>query len=276
MRSIKTLVIISTLIISSSIYCVGQNLVIQGKKWTYLIAGDINNSEPYNDRCLQIEGDTLISSVHYSKLMDYFGCDEKDRKINGFIRETNDSLVFYRPWYSDTEFLLYDFGIKVGDSIFTIVPSHCDSIGTTNKGQRIIYISGAYNFKDKWIEGVGSEMGLLMEILVGERLIFTCCVLNNTELYHNPEYPNCIYTSSKEVKNDQTIRLIPINNGEIRVHIPPKLKGDLFIYTLDGRVILNKIITQSETSIRVPLRGVFLYRFNCEDGHIQTGKLMVK
>jgi hypothetical protein len=276
MRSILTLVIVSTLIVFTSIYCIGQELVIQGKKWTYLIAGDINNSEPYNDRCLQIEGDTLISSIHYSTLTDYFSCDEKNRKINGFIRETTDSLVFYRPWYSDTEFLLYDFGIKVGDSIFTIVPSRCDSIGTTNKGQRIFYFTGAYNFKDNWIEGVGSEMGLLMEVLIGEQLIFTCCVLNNTELYHNPDFPNCIYTSNKEVNNDQTIRLIPIQNGEIRVHIQPESNGDLVIYTLDGKVILKKTITQSETTIHTPLRGLLLYRFICENGHIQTGKLMVK
>jgi hypothetical protein len=129
--------------------------------------------------------------------------------------------------------LLYDFGIKVGDSIFTIVPSRCDSIGTTNKGQRIFYFTGAYNFKDRWIEGVGSEMGLLMEVLIGEQLIFTCCVLNNIELYHNTDFPNCIYTSVNTLKNEiSDIELTSTQNGVIEIRLIHNSKGGIFFTPL--------------------------------------------
>lgn len=255
-----------------------QSLVQQGKKWAYLLANNIPDFELHNDRCLQIIGDTLIASAQYSKLIDFFGCNEENGKINGFMRETTDSLVFYRPWYSNKEYLLYDFRIKVGDSIFTTpAPCRLDSIGTTLKGQRIFYLSGAYNFKDKWIEGVGSEMGLLMEVLTGETMIFTCCFSGNTELYHNPDYPGCFYTSANTLNNEQSdIELTSTQNGVIEIQLMRNSKGAIFFYTLDGKLVLNKKLDDHEIKLQSPVKGILLYNFISEKGKMQTGKLFIK
>lgn len=66
MKSIIAFVITNILIVSTSIYCIGQDLIQQGKKWTYLLANNIPDFELHNDRCLQIIGDTLIASTQYS------------------------------------------------------------------------------------------------------------------------------------------------------------------------------------------------------------------
>ena len=63
-------------------------------------------------------GDTTLDGVSYKKLYekwsDFFNIDFE---LIGFVREIPDK-VYYRPIDKTDDFLLYDFGLGVGDSTF--------------------------------------------------------------------------------------------------------------------------------------------------------------
>lgn len=258
MKQIKAIFLLFFVNIFVVIVVNGQNLIVPGKTWIYLLTDENPYSKPYNDECLRIGADTLISNTNYHKLMYSLGCDETNWRIDGFIRETEDSLVFYCPNYSSAqEFLLYDFGIQVGDSVYVMPnPSRLDSIGKTSKGQKIYYLSGSHNFKDRWIDGVGSEIGLLMELTTGGSQIFSCCLLNGKELYHNPNYSACFYTSATSNKN---------SDRELKVH-PNPVSGELFVHTnqtIDGGYTLELYSVKGELVKTECLEaGSNLYRFD--------------
>ena len=56
-------------------------------------------------------------------------------------------------------------------------------------------MSTPHGLAERWIEGVGSVSGLLMERITGGALIFTCCLLNNEELYHSKSFESCYYVT---------------------------------------------------------------------------------
>lgn len=279
MKQIKTINLLLILSIFFVVSAQGQSLIVPGKTWTYLLEDGIPGSKPNNDECLRIGGDTLISNTNYYKLMYSLGCDETNWRIKGFIRETEDSLVFYCPNYSSAqEFLLYDFGIQVGDSVYvTPNPSRLDSIRETNKGQKIYYLSGSYSFNDRWIEGVGSEIGLLMEVMTGSTLIFTCCLLNGEELYHNPFYDECYFVTGVSLL-DQADRLVKVflnSTGSLAI-IPlnDQAEGLFELYSMNGHLIVRKRI-KGKSEVCVDTRGIFSYRFTSGKGVIVRGKVAI-
>jgi len=275
MKHIKDIILLLFLSISSIVIVHGQSLIVPGKTWIYLLSEDKPESKPNNDECLWIGGDTLISNMSYYKLIYSLGCDESNWRTKGFIRETEDSLVYYCENYSSAqELLLYDFGIKVGDSVYTTPTTiRLDSLGKTNKGQKIYYLSGPYNRKDRWIEGVGSETGLLMELVTGGSQIFSCCLLNGEELYHNSNYSACFYTSTRSNKNsDRELKVYP-NPVSRELFVEGNFKGKdyrLELYSVKGELVKTECLEGGSNLHRIDIsslrNGIFILRLISASG----------
>lgn len=285
MKHIKDIILLLFLSISSIVIVHGQSLIVPGKTWIYLLADDNPESKPNNDECLRIGGDTLISNMNYYKLIYSLGCDESNWRTKGFIRETEDSLVYYCENYSSAqELLLYDFGIKVGDSVYTTpTTSRLDSLGKTNKGQKIYYLSGPYNRKDRWIEGVGSETGLLMELVTGGSQIFSCCLLNGEELYHNPNYSACFYTSTISNKNsDRELKVYP-NPVSRELFIQPTSNIEegftLEMYSVKGKLVKTECMEAGSTLHQIDTsslrNGIYILRLISASGKYDE-KVIIK
>ena len=87
-------------------------LVVPGKTWVFLIAGDYPNPGIYADTRYKIGNDTLVGGTNYKILQMAYGSD-KYTQIRGFIRENADGKIYFRnnSIHEEEEFLLYDFGI---------------------------------------------------------------------------------------------------------------------------------------------------------------------
>jgi len=167
------------------------------KTWVFLLAGDYPNPEIYADLCYKISNDTIIGEVGYKKLLFSEGCD-KYKGIRGFIRETEEGKVYFmeNKLQMENEFLLYDFGMQAGDSAQMGWENsfyRIDSIKLNSDGKKLFYVSKSNGNKDIWIEGVGSEMGLLRDIITGGSMMFSCCYVNEEQLYHNPDFADCFF-----------------------------------------------------------------------------------
>ena len=72
---------------------------------------------------LLLEGDTLVDDMQYKKVMrkisseaPYWNGSTDYYSLYGLIREEPEGKVFYKPIDQDTAYLLYDFGMNVGDT----------------------------------------------------------------------------------------------------------------------------------------------------------------
>jgi len=183
-----------------------QSLVVSDKKWVYLLAVDYPFPEIYSDLCYKIGNDTVVAGKDYKKLLASYGCNEM-YSINGYIRETKEGEVYFlnNTILVEEEFLLYDFGMEVGDTVRN-GSDNCsyvlDSVNTATDGKRLLYITEIPGHGDIWIENIGSKSGLLKEKLTGGSQIFTCCLLGNEQLYHHPNFEKCYFNASANFNVD--------------------------------------------------------------------------
>ena len=186
---------------------------------------------------LQLEGDTVVYDMHYKKVMrkisseapNWHGSTEK-YSLYGLIREEPEGKVFYQPIDQDTVYLLYDFGMNVGDTAsmhWCQLPNPgnevivcIDSINTQHIAgteRRVYYVSSKslvpnaeWRWLNTWIEGIGATEGLLYSCHVtaagGITLHELLCYHENGDLmYMNPDYDTCLVDT-----NDTLVQFAPI------------------------------------------------------------------
>jgi hypothetical protein len=168
----------------------------------------------------QLGKDTIINHQTYSTLNVHYSKDENIGFYIGALRFTDDQKVYIH--YEDSEYLLYDFNVQVGDviEVFSGIQNYrhthtyihtITDVSTREDGRLLIeseielYDSiNTLKVKKRWIEGVGSTDGIvhnvssLMESGVSQALL---CAYRGDE---------CIYTTD----NPMYIPLGCIYNGE--------------------------------------------------------------
>jgi hypothetical protein len=207
----KTVLIITEVLLFFCLTTNSQNLVVSGKTWTYLLGVDFPKPNITGNMCYRIEGDTTIHEIVYKKLGFWHNCNNH-KYIRGFIREKENGKVYFRDndIHNFNEYLLYDFGMEVGDTVHNGINNYSfvlDSVKIGTDGKKRFHVSEIHGIKDIWIEEVGSVLGLLKEIITGGFQIFTCCIAGDELLYHNPDFGNCYFGNKKisvAVGNDTT------------------------------------------------------------------------
>jgi len=170
-------------------------------------------------------GDTITIENNLYRLLVY-SCIENQYYA---FREENKQIFFYIP--SIGEVLVYDFNLKVGDTIFYYIDFYrdykfgdfkCKSCGdlitrddenthfkVVKSIDKVILADGTerrrfslYEWYDEyvddiWIEGVGSIEGLLNPIInlsapCGDEYHFTCLRENQEVIYHTPKCTDCL------------------------------------------------------------------------------------
>lgn len=166
--------------------------------WEHSYHISYNTSYLYG-KYLDIAGDTLIDSVQYhligyqhtyTALIDLGTVLQADNlsiqypgEIIGAIREDSTKKVWFRvinpsgwnfcfgvyafPHIINTDILIYDFNINIGDSLswkpYHKICTAIDSITLSDGSKRKTYgfDYDSYGDRDEWIEGIGSWYGLL-------------------------------------------------------------------------------------------------------------------
>jgi len=165
----KNLLFLPLLFCTLSVFA--QSLVGENKQWCI---GEVFITQPPVTSILKMEGDSLVENEVYKKI--YYTRDTANQEwlFSSLIREDSTKKVWLRiP--NDEEILLYDFNLMVGDSFFidngggwtcSIPVINVDSI-TLTSGERRKRITFSYqvfgDMEDEvyWIEGIGSQFGLL-------------------------------------------------------------------------------------------------------------------
>ena len=176
---------------------------------------------------LMMDGDTTFDGMSYKKLYekwsDFFNIDYE---LIGYVREIHDK-VYYRPIDQTDDYLLYDFGLGVGDSTFMYyhqfewggVYVRVDSIVSKFVGDTIrdcYYVSSRdedyqnWAFYNTWIEGIGALQGFLDPCLFQQGAGYSwpqlLCYKDHGEiLYMNDQYNTCIIGSSNSVEENEKI-----------------------------------------------------------------------
>ncbi|MEA3448102.1 MAG: hypothetical protein U9Q98_06590, partial [Bacteroidota bacterium] len=197
-------------------------------------------------------GDTLIEGIEYIKV--WRSTDEYQEIYEefGFIHETTDKKVFYRPDTSEQEYLIYDLGANIGDTLFVaglegswgsitlfydenhpepIVITAIDTIFIAGQNRRRLHI---HQGADYWIEGIGSMKGMLHNelYLTGNDMYeLLCYYKDDIVLFQNPEYNSCFIYTENEPENLMQYPAINI--------YPNPTEGN-FILQLENNALLSQ------------------------------------
>lgn len=215
-------------------------------------------------------GDTIISNQTYKKVYK----SEEEIPVNwgyeGGIRE-EEQKVWYLLRYQSEETLIYDFTLNIGDTV-TILgwePMVVDSISYINingEDRKQIYFAPLIYFMEHWIEGIGSNFGILQSgssLVVGWYTRFLCMSEDGELIYMNPNYSSC-YLVSTNIEEFQISRIqvypnptrdkIIIENSE-NVNIE-----SISLIDLNGRVLLNFEKYIKEIDLSGFSKGIYLLK----------------
>ena len=168
----------------------------------------------------QLMGDTIINEMEYEKLTFHYSlASPLSQEYVAALRFEEDKKAFVH--YDNTEYLLYDFGAQVGDTLeifggidyykdFKTLPHVITEIDTLDDGK--LQMQLMVNLQDEWhersipitwIEGVGSKDGVVQNVAtlrIGLGGIELLCAYHNDECIYTTDNP--YYTSLGCVYND--------------------------------------------------------------------------
>ena len=195
----------------------------------------------------QLEENTIINDLTYQKLTGYFSLTPSNKKYIAALRFAEDKKVFV--YYDNTEYLLYDFGAQVGDTLTIFggidyyqysktLPHVIIGIDTLVDGRlkirsnAITERSGGWEvpYPKVWIEGVGSRDGIIQNsatTLIGTGTTALLCAYHNDDCiyttdnsYYTPYgcvYNDPIFTATEEVKSTKPSAQKVIYNGQLLI-----------------------------------------------------------
>ena len=253
----------------------------KGNEWHTFETGvwQINN---YVNWC---SGDTLIGNVRYMKIM---GTVNDSYPIFYTLLREEDGKVWKRYSIAHPETLLYDFTASVGDTLRIgdfAEEMVLDSISMVQIGgvdRRKFWFGLEYDglgnprAKETWVEGIGSDYGLLwtgyFNVFDGWHCLL--CFHQNGELvWENPEYGTCTYDAIEENK-DSEISIYP-NPVRDRVVIEGIEVAEVDVYNALGQKV-KMVQSTNEINVSGLQEGVYLLRITDAEGKVYINKITVQ
>lgn len=287
----------------------GQNVSILDASLKWNIGTHCWNEGPYNpyDRWttsfLYTKGDTLMNGKHYKSLVSCADSICNKENLKSYIREETKQVFLANKI---EEVLQFDFNLQKGSTMLmqllkrgdTTVKYYIqvDSIKSTvwpdQKERKVQYVTvfdyfnnklGSMSLNDVFVEGIGSlNYGLEYPpglFITGDSWCFPtllCFYSGNSLTYSNKKINNCyLSTGLSEIRQPELVQ-VATNNGMLEIQLTEANSGKLFVFDLNGRLILSQAINQSGSQFCLPSQGVYLYRFISHKGKVQTGKVLVK
>ena len=229
-------------------------------------------------------GDTLIEDARYMKIM---GTVNDSYPIFYTLLREEDGKVWKRYSIAHPETLLYDFTASVGDTLRIgdfAEEMVLDSISMVRIGdvdRRKLWFGLEYDnlgrprAKETWVEGIGSDYGLLwtgyFNVFDGWHCLL--CFHQNGELvWENPEYGTCTYDAIEENK-DSEISIYP-NPVRDRVVIEGIEAAEVNVYNALGQLVKTVRDTNEIPVADLP-QGVYMLRIADAEGKVYTNKIMI-
>jgi hypothetical protein len=238
--------------------------------WDIVLYPDPQGPYPFpyvNHFKYRLDGDTLINSISYQKLLrtsfNIVCSVDSTTELYGFLRNDIEMRkVFYRDIYSADELLLYDFNLKVGDTLkgsvflylnpFTV--SAIDSILINNNYHKRYSINLREFFMDEYlIEGVGTTVGLLERVSEFWPFYELRCFSQNGQLgYLSPRVTDCRLESDTCYVGIYDQLVLP------KIRIFPNPAKDYLYLNLDEQTNINNLFTLYDITGRVLYQKEFI------------------
>jgi hypothetical protein len=181
-------------------------LVDSSKKWSGMNCG-IDPSVSFGPfdcetSFIRFSEDTTINNVTYLKV---YKSDtlQQTWELQGYIRENIEEKKIYFMNLYGIEGLMYDFNIQVNDTVeventyypgwlYPLICNNIDSILIGNEYRKRFYLIDDDIIIDTWIEGIGSEYGILQStwFVFGATNDLLCYYENDSLIYIAP-YNDC-------------------------------------------------------------------------------------
>lgn len=267
--------------------------------------GPIHPYDYWTTSFLHIGGDTLMNEKRYKKLVSCTDSLCVKETLKSYIREEAGRVFLSNE---SEELLQFDFNLLKGDTmimdflldanrdrrLYIQVDSVKSMILQDQKVRVVQYVTVfdyynselhdySYSLNDVYVEGIGSLMfGLEYPI----RLFVTgstgcwptllCFYSGEGLIYSNTEINNCyLSTGLSEIRQPELVQ-VSASNGMLEIQLNEAKAGKLFVFDLNGKLILSQAFNQSGSQFCLPSQGVYLYRFVSGKGEVQTGKVLVK
>ena len=267
----------------------------------------VNKTYHQKGPCVEVEninyyfkGDTLINALQYNKLY-MFGINYEqpqpppnscDTTVNHFsdifiggVRNSNGKVFLYDPLV-DSEKLLYDFSLSVGDSsqrsYFGIgtnanVVVAIDSVKVGTRWCKRLFINASGNNQidsSHFIaESVGSSIGLLEQEHFEANSSLLCYAENNIPIF--PAGCSCTLNVGIEKlpsRSQPTISLFPnpaINTLMVRV-TRTAIESKISLYNAQGALVKEVYLPANKTQIVIPIQklssGIYILQYSNAGG----------
>lgn len=243
------------------------------------------------------DGDTVIQNLTYKRITkteyDIFCLSEvvSGPEYIGAIRDD----TFYRKVYlvppgQENEELIYDFNLAVGDTLFSYLnywydPIIIEYVDSVLVGQNYHRRLGFPNGLGSIIEGIGSETGLLEELIAFEGGSNLCALFVDSALYY-PQDSCYLMTDSCLTLNIQNpnlskhfLAIFPNPAHDyflIRTENGKNISGLRFqMYNSAGTEVLSGSIPDQEAvNISTLDPGIYLIRLTADNHHMDYLKLI--
>jgi hypothetical protein len=283
--------LITLLILLFFIDSKGQNdsLVLENSKWN-ILRESFNPQSQDNDKrteTILFKTDTTINDTLYKNVYQSFKKDNAYSLI-GQVRQDSEDKIFFRPIIYNKEFLLYDFGLEVGDSTtiicwssmeesqLNLIEIKVDSIvPTTLDGvNRIKYhissksrLENEWYTSNVWLSGIGDMEGILyschdMDVGGVDLKQLLCYHIDESLIFKNSNYNTCYVDNATFINNQRIENIIFYDNAtnnlifETDYHSPKRL---IIVDTI-GRIVLLKEIGSYQNSIDISFlpNGIYI------------------
>jgi len=273
--------------VTASLY--SQNFVNPGKQWN--VRQEVNFGVTHTE-IYKIGNDTVLNGITYKTFRSTEDSLTNTWYVIGYIREDS-NRVYYKN-YTESEGLLYDFNLQVGEST-TITNLYCYEKEMTVQNIDTVYISGiplkrwvfnTWGSEEYWVEGMGSYFGPVQsgmyECIFDLYCKLICFFEDDTLFYKDPFEPDCYVNTvgigETPMPDDITIGPNPVQRGnpvEISSAYPIK---EIRIMTAEGLEVRN-ISTPGVKSYTFDTgslpRGLYLVTVKTHDGVIRTFRFLV-
>ena len=293
MKKLNIYTIFALLLMTRNVATYAQEyvpIIQEGNVWNTLDV-TVSMYNTYYNNVNWFSGDTIIDDVRYAKLM---GTTNGGAPHLFSVLREDDGKVWERL-NNQREILLYDFTANVGDTLrcglwadeyhYYIVDSiSMEHIGGVDR--KMLWFGLEYTWfhptaAETWIEGIGSDLGLLYSESAGICGAYYCtlCFHQNDELiWQNPNYDDCTFDAVGENSFANGISVYPnpakdvvnitfSNNAECRL---------IDIYSIDGRFMKSQNDNFNEINIANLTPGLYLIKVRMNDGKEFTEQIVVK
>ncbi len=254
-------------------------LIDTNKLWSTVDDYLFSNTESYYTK---FGDDTLVAGEVYKKILvseDYYMLAWD---LKGFAREDTNRRVYFRTLTGD-EGLVYDFDVDIGDTVDFINPFlpieyfdttiivinktsvfFGDTIRTAIDIAKCNADTAAGYCVERWIEGVGSTIGVLengyrIASVVGWYYRLICYYDNDLLIYQDSNYNKCYYNISIEEYDDNNSLKIfpnPVKDKFTIEFSSTHDNAEIQILQIDGKLIKTISIEKYEKQIVLDSKGI--------------------